>query len=326
MNKLLIFIIIILTIVFIILIDEKMEGYHLHRQNKLKINYEKINISQGLKKAKNSTVCICGLARNCIKKLHENKKVIEKIGLLFKKYKIILFENDSNDGTREFIEEWEKKNKNIILIKCDNNPRCILKNKTGYQYGQLNKKRFQKMANYREKYLNYAKKINYDYTMVLDFDLDFTKFNYEGFLNILSKPEIWNGVFINGRSNIPGTFGFLTIPYDSIAYADLVNNCKIPKTTLKKLYFILNNYIKLYKITNKNKIFSKVSSAFNGVAIYKTSSLKNSSYLSNENNFCEHCSLHETMDNLYIANTWISYQPKQGDGNFVRQLSNIMKN
>jgi hypothetical protein len=293
-----------------------------NNQNRIKSHFRQKDLIKGYKLAKTSTINICALARNCKKSLERNKHNIEKLCSFFKNYKIILFENDSIDGTREYIEMWSKQNTNVILIKCPNNPTCKLKTKTGYNYGQFSDMRIKKMSEYRDLYLDYIKKSNYTYTMVVDIDLDMSTIEIDGLMFILSKSYLWNGVFINGRSNVPGTFGLITLPYDAMAYSKSIK-CKNPYNSFQRLYYLLHNYINLYIDTSSRDEFIKVSSAFNGVAIYKTSKLKNATYKTNIATPCEHCTLHENMDKLYISNKWINYQPRQGDGSIFKQLLNI---
>jgi hypothetical protein len=315
-----------ILIILIILHDENNENYYINKLNKLnnlnKLNKSNNNIKEGYMNAKNNSINICVLARDCGNSVINNKKIIEKIGKLFKKYKIILFENDSSDNTREIIKKWEKENKNVYLIRCKNNLDCIFKNKKGYDYGQGSKKRIQKMGYYREQYLDLLKKSDYEYTLIIDIDLDLNVLNLNQFAEVLSKHKIWDGVAINGRAVIPGTFGKITIPYDPVAYS---KNKELKEIDGNLNYETLKRLIEQYNVYNTDNDLVKIGSAFNGICLYKTKVFKNSTYLNNGNILCEHLILHKNIDNFYIAPNWKMYQIKQGNGTMINQILELMK-
>ena len=41
---------------------------------------------------------------------------IKKIGKHFKDYKVVLFENDSSDGTRDILNDWSSNDNHIDII------------------------------------------------------------------------------------------------------------------------------------------------------------------------------------------------------------------
>ena len=320
--------ILISILISLILYDEYYESYYINKRNKLNKRNKRNNtinnnnVKQGYRHAKTHSINICALARDCGDSILNNKKIIEKIGKLFKSYKVILFENDSSDNTRDIIKQWEKENKNINLIRCKNNPECKLKTKRGYDYGQFSKKRINKMGYYREQYLDLVKKSDYKYTIVIDIDLDLNGLNLNQFAEVLSKHKIWNGVAINGRAFIPGTMGTITVPYDAIAFS-LDKKINTNKNVTKN---IISNYIKLFKVYN-NKDLIKIGSAFNGLCLYKTKALKNSTYLNNGDIVCEHLTFHKNIDNFYAAPNWIYYMnyQKNGGGSVFKQGMNMFK-
>ena len=63
-----------------------------------------------------STVVICGIARDCAQQLGKLIPKIENLAGKFKEYKIIVVENDSNDHTANLITSWAGKNRNVIPI------------------------------------------------------------------------------------------------------------------------------------------------------------------------------------------------------------------
>src|SRR5271155_1902253 len=75
-----------------------------------KVNEIYFYMNKGKYIAKNSTIVICGLARNIAKKLNTLKKRLEFIGDQFNDYRIVCFENDSEDNTRELLKQWNNDN------------------------------------------------------------------------------------------------------------------------------------------------------------------------------------------------------------------------
>ena len=321
------FFLIVFLVLLLIYVDENMEHSYIKYHNKKNIEDQKKNldkklVNEGYLNAKETRINICALARDCGDSIFNNKKKIEEIGSHFKNYKVILFENDSEDNTRQIIKDWEKENKNVHLIKCIDNTDCIFKNKKGYDYGQISKKRILKMGYYREQYLNVVKKGDYEYTIIIVIDLDLSYFYIDSFMNILSQNKLWDAVAINCRANIPGTMGLITVPYDAIAFS-LDKNIldKVENVTQK----MIQNFLDLYKVYNSKDEFVKIGSAFNGVCIYKTDAIRKSSYLNNGEILCEHLIFHKNIENFYAAPNWLMYQAKQGDGSTLKQVLNIFK-
>ena len=59
-------------------------------------------------KTSNLTVAIALLARDCGETLEKNISMVETIGGLFRSYKVIIYENDSKDNTKEILSRCRK--------------------------------------------------------------------------------------------------------------------------------------------------------------------------------------------------------------------------
>lgn len=272
------------------------------------------NVTKGHNIAKKSKIVICSLARNIEKIFPKTRIRLEHIGEQFNEYKIVLFENDSTDNSRELIKNWSNENKNIILLNCCDlgNCDCRLKNKTGYQYGTFSEERLSKMAVYREQYLKYVQEylFDYDYMLVVDFDLDGNT-NIYGLFDSLSKDN-WGAIFSNGKNPVPGTFGFGTIIYDPMATLFINEDYGIEKYDINK---ILIKFLQMQYYSYNNH-FLEVKSSFNGYGLYKIKSILGCSYIGN-NNACEHINLHKCLfdkqNKLYINYFWEGFFNSQGD-------------
>ena len=271
------------------------------------------NVNLGRERA--TSVVICGLARNNETILKKNIPKIEALGNLFKSYKIVIFENDSVDDTRNLIHEWKEENPNVILLDCPEKE-CKLKESLMYDLGALSKSRIDKMTNFRNRYLDYVKEnySNYKYMLVMDLDLE-GSISFDGLLDSLGHDD-WDGICINGRCPVPGSFGFSTMAYDSLAYQAKGDNTnyQITSQTLVKKLAELN-----LKLSTNDLV--AVNSAFNGAAIYKMSSIQNATYSNYAN--CEHIGFHRSMalsgcDKIFINPLWTGYSGFQGPRNFLQ--------
>lgn len=285
-------------------------GNHIFYKNSEYID----NVINGKNIASDKKIVICSIARNISNIFDKTKTRLEYIGSKFDKYKIILFENDSTDNSRELLTNWTKLNNDVILLDCCNlgNCDCILKTKTGYGYGVFSEKRLSKMALYRQQYLDFVNKYysNYDYMLVVDFDLDGCT-NINGLFDSIAKKD-WGAIFCNGRVSFPGSFGLKTIPYDSMAVLFMDDDYNIKSYELGE---IISRAIKM-ELASYNSHYYQVKSAFNGYGLYKIKSLDRCSYISNSN-ACEHINLAKCLydkgEKIFINYYWDGYFNRQGD-------------
>jgi hypothetical protein len=320
-----ILILILIFIVIIILINDNLiiKNCYKNYKNKKKYyetpffeveNIDKKFVQRGKEIALNKKIILCGLCRDIESVISKNINFCEQIGSQFYDYRIILFENDSKDNTRNIISEYSKKNSKIILLDCPNVIDCKFGDKKMYDYGSLSLTRMSKMAYFRNQYIDTIKKkfYDFDYVMMLDMDIE-GYFNMDGLMEVISKEE-WDIVFCNGRSPIPGTFGLYEGMYDGLAYLDKEDsyeNCQNEKSVWK----LLNVLLGMQFLKDK---WNKVKSAFNGCGIYKMNVIKNITFPSNYN--CEWIGFHheafkQGFSNFFIARDWKLYVGIQGDSN-----------
>lgn len=311
-------------VTLLIMVDEKMEHWHLKKQHSQLVIWDATRIARGRAWARQNRLNVCFIARDCEASLRANIPVLEAWGALFGAYRVVAFENDSRDGTRDAIKEWAASNPRVKLLSCSEEKHCKLAHATGYSSGQFSKNRIQKMGEYRERYLDELRNHAhdpYELTMVVDIDLDLGTVPHQGLLSALAIPYRWDAIFHNGRSNVPGTFGMLTVPYDAMAYeSDNKTHSQIPT-----LLQMMQNYINLLSVYSRHLTFTRVGSGFNGIALYKTDSLLRSSYLNDGTPLCEHVVLHAPMKDKYASSEWVGYHARQGDGSVFKQIWNTLK-
>ena len=202
-----------------------------------------------------------------------------------------------------------------------NNTECKLKK--SYEYGTLSNDRINKMALYREQYLNYVKtNLNdYDYIMVCDMDLSGNQC-IDGIFSSIIKPD-WDAIYINGKTSYRGLFGLITLTYDSLAFVNYNSEFKKKLSNLQITLEMLSMNIGI----NDSKEFYQVKSAFNGYGLYKINSIKNSSYIGDLK--CEHNNLskniHDNNGKQYINKYWTGYFNQQGPPDDITQLINLLR-
>ena len=249
-------------------------------------------ISKGYENARNKTIIITALARNVELRVPDSKHKLEKIGECFSDYRIIIYENDSEDDSRELLSEWTRDNKKVILLDCCDEGSCDCKLNTleTYQMGWAGKKRIQKMRHYREKLLKYSINnfSNFDYFLSYDFDLQGGLY-LDGLITTFSE-ENWDMMFARGLQSLPEITRKRLILYDSLPY--IPSNMDFNhKNSLQYMFRKFDNDLGHIKAGSK---FVLCKSGFNGLAIYNMKSILNCSY-KNSDFYCEHVDLHYDM-------------------------------
>jgi len=273
-------------------------------------NQYKYLVQKGYKRMKQKSLVICGLARNTADSLDLIIKRLEEVGNLFNTYQVVIFENDSADTTREKLKHWQQRNSNVHLLECAV-PDCKLGNRPLYEYGLIGGGRIDRMAQFRNNYLEvvHDQYAHFDYMMVVDMDLK-GPWSNDGLAHTVAQGN-WDAVAAFGLHSLPGTLGMVLAVYDALAYI-----AKDGKYTDSAGFVV--NYFKMnfYDLFGKHKgdAMVPVKSAFSGLALYKIDSIKNCSYAGGA---CEHIGLHKQMaqkghDKLFINPSLLLLSGHQG--------------
>ena len=274
-------------------------------------------VSMGYEIVKEKSIVILCLARDVEANVEMARNKLESIGREFYEYKIVLFENDSDDESRKYLKNWVMSNENVDLMDCCNmgSCECLLNNQKGYNMGgySYNKNRISKMRYYRETLLRYAvdKYYDYDYVMIYDFDISGVIYK-DGVMTSFSSDKEWDMVFANGLQSLPMiTFNTLKL-YDHLPYLsdDMDYDHKLSLSQLEKAHTKLGKY----KIGDG---LVKCKSGFNGMAIYRMECLLESTYMNTER-YCEHVDLHNDMykkgyDKVYYNPSMVLFAGQVGD-------------
>jgi hypothetical protein len=270
----------------------------------------------GFEIAKQSKIVFCGLCRDIENRIIKNIEMFEQTGQYFYDYRIVLFENDSQDQTREFIRQKAKTNQNIILIDCgQTNPNCIFKDKKMYDYGSLSEKRIERMAYFRNQYISYIKEnlSHFDYVMMMDMDVQ-GYYNIDGLMESIAQPK-WDAMFANGRMPVSGTFGLNDLMYDQLAFIDQKTDLETLKKKKEPTFMEMTS--KIIRMQTYGQKWIPVQSAFNGCGIYKMKSILNCKF--NSEYGCEWIGFHQQMGEKIISRDWKLYVGWQGPS-FIKMI------
>ena len=247
-------------------------------------------VKEGYKKMAQETVVFCGLIRNGASSLSLMMQRIEQTGKLFKTYKVIIFENDSTDGTRDLLTKWTLENEHVHLVECEFLD-CKIGHKPMYEYGFLSNDRMERMALFRNYYLNEVKEKyhNFDYMMVIDLDVK-GPWSNNGIAHAIAQKE-WDAQFTYGLHSI-FSGGQLLFMYDALAYLGLNDTRENLKNNLSMVWhYITMNFYRFWGV-KKGYPLIPVKSSFSGFGIYKIKSIMNAHY---QKDVCEHIAFHEQM-------------------------------
>lgn len=258
----------------------------------------------GKKKLRQATLIVCGIVRNCAQGLAKHIPAINLLCDIAKEYHVIIFENDSTDDTKQILSDWQRKRKNIHISLNDFGTTTIpIKDSTSNRF--FSKYRIEKMAKYRNQYLNYISEneIVGDYVIVLD--LDVKKISVSGILHSLGSRKEWDCIAANGYIYSPSAW-FRKRYNDGYALVECgMENIAQTEQEIKR-----NQYKWAFMKTGMP--FIPVFSAFGGGAIYRYEAIKNCRYSTIPNHDervevrCEHYSLCKQMSEQGFSKIFIN--------------------
>jgi hypothetical protein len=225
----------------------------------------------GLQIASKTNVLIVGCVRDAEPSLEPNLARLDEIRRLFNFSKVIIYENDSKDFSKEILDNYAKTRYNTIFLTEKLGTRKL---------SDHSLERRINMANARNKYLEYSKKViktnHIDIIIVIDLDIK-GGYSYTGLLNSLSYINKTlcigsNSIYYQDKTRLF---------YDSWAYLDSNNKSEEEKNLM---------------CFHRGEPLLEVDSCFGGLCIYPASILNyNIKY---ENWSCDHVTLHKQLKDL----------------------------
>ena len=258
-----------------------------------------------MKALEDATIIICSIVKNAERGLKVNIPVINELCSRFKDFRIVVYENDSTDQTKDLLRRWALCDKERIhVLLNDTGASSTIPSKSDVSCNPFfSKRRIEKMTRLRNFYMEYVDEKGWaaDYFMVVD--LDVARLFVEPVISTLKANKDWDVVTAFGYSRSPR----LSKRYHDGYALTMVGDENNPQTE-EKIYSMPGILGKL----KPDDDWLKVYSAFGGLAVYKFEAVKGLRYKVLPNNDprvevrCEHFSLckqiHERgYDNVYIV-------------------------
>lgn len=246
-------------------------------------------VSQGKDYLKDKKIVFVGLCRSVGDIIENNiAKIINIVDAISLDYKIILFENDSNDNTVNKLKNLSTNNPNIIYISQ-------ILHRT--YYGTVKEtKRVEAFAEYRNLLKDYIANNYSDYDLSVVIDVDFVDFSSNGFYHSLGLMKNYSYISATcGNSfEVKPVFNATQQSlwnYDSWAYRgswwnDLCNN-----STSKFINYHPMFWFGLW-ILPRGSDPIRINSGFGGMCIYKTEIYLVGEYNGSD---CEHVTFHYNL-------------------------------
>lgn len=254
----------------------------------------------GRKIMANSTLAICGLARDCAQNLEQLIPRIEALGAAFRSYRVIVVENDSADGTGALVSSWQKENGFVRAIRfCYLGAGHLSDETMNMNDGQVwfGEDRIRRIANARNLYLEeLASEALPDYVLMID--LDIRSFSQPGIENCFGLVDDWDVITANGKRYSKRHPLRRSVYWDSYAYEPMcgfIDGIQTPSQ-------IRNYQLQVSKLLAQNTLLP-AKSAFGGLGIYRASLLAKNRYSAQKNGdasvpvLCEHHALHRAIRN-----------------------------
>jgi hypothetical protein len=277
----------------------------------------------------NKDIVIAVLARDCEKSLPRNIKLVQELRSYFIWSQVVVVENDSKDNTKALLFDWEQSNSGVKILSEDYDSLTI-PNKTSKNIKPLvSFFRIEKMAKYRNIYIDYIRKIDHNIDNVIVIDIDVESFCVEGVVDSILKCEEKCGAIFAYGITVKRIFNRV---YSKIFY-DVFAIQQYPMASIP--LFISENSRNILRSISENlrkrDVLYKVISAFGGIAVYNYKAVCTLEYKVVLNTFdkneaiCEHIPFNAEIVNLGYSN-YISKKMEviYGEHSFIEIIKYII--
>lgn len=238
----------------------------------------------------NKNIIIAALARNCEDSLRTNIPLIESLRAQCLWSQVVVVENDSVDGTKKLLHDWETNYDDVTIISNDYGTKTIPDQSDLVQNPMTSYQRIEKMVFYRNLYLDYIREVRHRIDLLIIIDIDVIEISLKGLIDVINAFEDKTGaIFSNGMSVMKTPFGLSEIYYDTFAVWEypLLNEFSYSAESLNRTFKSINKKV-------KKTPFYGVISAFGGLGVYNYQAIKELRYqtvlnpLNPQEAICEH--------------------------------------
>lgn len=251
------------------------------------------------------SIIVCGIVRNAERGLKRNMPVMAELAKTFAGFRMILFENDSADGTKSVLKLWQSvMGDKLTVVSEDSGAKKVIPKSGEVSCNPFySDRRISKMAALRNQYMDYVseKGLTADYLMVVDMDV--AGISLKGVLSCFNLDVEWDAVTANGYSLSPKLRRRYHDSYALTEYGDEMH----PQTE-EKILRLSEKYASLGPSDSPVRVFS----AFGGIAIYRFEAVDGLRYsaLPNDDSRvevrCEHFSIYRQMADRGFDKTYIN--------------------
>ena len=290
-------------------------------------------VLKGIKYAKTQSggLVINIMSRDTIDAIPSLRQNVEGLVPFFSNLSVVVFENDSKDGSREAFVQWsaDAQGYDVDVMECEEAPGC--KFHETHRYESIEAKDYfkssavGKMPEFRQRMVDYivntAKYSDYSHMLVMDLDIcvSLSPLGVMHSLGLLPDKAVASA----SRQVWPGSFGTLTPPYDFAPFraVETTSNKRLLDLTQKfcefsppgdrwrnqcesvsPLHFSL-----LLSLDRSGSEPYQVASAFNGATLYPLNAVRetNAKYDAGlDDQRCEHVGFNLAFKEFYINPKW----------------------
>lgn len=206
---------------------------------------------------------ICGICKDVADQIPTMKISMEMCGEMFQDYQIIIYENNSTDGTKEFLQTWAEENENVTVISEDYTKEELMSFACHSEVFY----RVEVIAFARNKLLQEVMSPKYDsYKYVIMGDMDFSHlWPIKKIEELLNMKRPWDALFANGMAS--GGINFDMFAFRGLNHPigpEVLGRCWWANTPTEKI--------------DSRYSWVPVTCAFGGLGIYKRESMRNCEY------------------------------------------------
>lgn len=250
-----------------------------------------------------ATLVVCSIVRNAERGLRRNIPVIREVCSRFRDYHVVVFENDSKDGTAAVLKGWAADDPKVNVFCRNMGIRTIPRQEEVDCNPFFSRYRIEKMAALRNQYLDYVDRQGWDPDYLIVVDLDVERLDLKAILTTFDSSQEWDAVTAFGHSLSPR----LTRRYhDTYALVELGKEA-VPQTEAS----IVEAGYSLGSL-RPSDAWVPVFSAFGGLAVYRYACIRGLRYQCLDNGDprvevrCEHYSLYLQMRERGCSRVYIN--------------------
>ena len=224
-----------------------------------------------MKPLNESTIVVCSIVRDAEHGLKANIPVIRELCKRCKDYRVVIFENDSKDATKELLTAWMAEERGRVYAVCrdTDGTRTIPLARDVKVNRFFCRQRIEKMACLRNQYLEYVEQKGWSGDYLIVVDLDVAQLNLAGILTSFEDNMEWDAVT---------AFGYSTSPRLKRRYHDTYALTKWGEQDIPQTEAMTIRYADELGALKPADDWVRIYSGFGGLAIYRFEAVKGLRY------------------------------------------------